>query len=153
MSIHIPEKILVGKIIQGTTNVNSFWSGGSYDGAPLSYSATFQIESVSAGYPTYTNNPSLYNANDVEIGWQFLLPNGTWYDIISITVNNDNEAVLEIRDTDLRVLTNDSLNDPPFNGPQENIYGILFPIANGIPQITSLSKFIILFIFIFGALK
>ena len=141
MAIHIPAKILVGKILNGTTNINTFWTGGTYDGAPLSYTATFQIDNVSAGYPTYANNPALYNAYDIEIGWQFLFPNGAWYDIIDKTVNNDNEIILEIRDTDLRILTNDSLNDPPFNGPSENVYGVLCPVVNGVAQLANLSKF------------
>ena len=141
-TVHIPEKILVGSISQGTTSVYSYWSGGTYDGAPLSYQATFEIQSVSAGYPNYYNNPNLYNANDIEIGWQFLLPNGSWYDVVDIiSVNNDNEVVLIIKDTDLRVLTNDSLNDPPSNGPIESTYGILYPLLNGLPQISSLAKF------------
>jgi hypothetical protein len=140
MSIHIPEKILVGKIRSGTPSVQSFWSGGTYDGAPLSYLATFDINSVSAGYPGYYTNTNLYNAYDIEIGWQFLLSNGKWYDIVNITVNNDNEAILEIRDTDLRILTNDANNDPPNNGPDENSFGILFPLVNGVPQLSSLSK-------------
>ena len=141
MAIHIPAKILVGKILNGTTNISTYWSGGTYDGAPLSYTATFQIDNVSAGYPTYANNPALYNAYDIEIGWQFLFPNGAWYDIIDKTVNNDNEIILEIRDTDLRILTNDSLNDPPFNGPSENVYGVLCPVVNGVAQLANLSKF------------
>ena len=140
MSIYVPEKILVGKIRSGTPSVQSFWSGGPYDGAPLSYLATFEINNVSAGYPGYYNNTNLYNANDIQIGWQFLLPNGKWYDIIAVTVNNDNEAILEIKDTDLRILTNDANNDPPNNGPDENSFGILFPLVNGVPQLSSLSK-------------
>ena len=143
MSVHIPEKILVGRIKSGTPSVQSFWSGGPYDGAPLSYLATFEINSVSAGYPGYYNNTNLYNANDIQIGWQFLLPNGKWYDIVNVTVNNDNEAIIEIRDTDLRILTNDANNDPPNNGPDENTFGILFPLINGVPQLSNLSKNII----------
>ena len=56
MSVHIPEKLLVGKITQGTTTVTSYWSGGTYDGAPLIYQATFEIQSVAAGYPGYYTN-------------------------------------------------------------------------------------------------
>ena len=141
MSVHIPEKILVGRITQSSLSVNSFYSGGTYDGAPLSYLATFEILSVPAGYPGYFNNPNLYNANDIVVGWQFLLPNGFWYDIIGVTVNNDNEAILSIRDTDLRILTNDASNDPPSNAPLEGNFGILFPVVDGIPQLSSLSKF------------
>ena len=56
MSVRIPEKLLVGKITQGTTTVTSYWSGGTYDGAPLVYQATFEIQNVAAGYPGYYNN-------------------------------------------------------------------------------------------------
>ena len=142
MSVHIPEKILVGKITQGTTTVVSYWSGGTYDGAPLTYQATFEIQSVAAGYPGYYNNANLYNANDIEVGWQFLLPNGKWYDIIGISTGvTDNSAILEIRDTNLRILTSDANNDPPNNGPDENSSGILCPVVNGVAQLSNLAKF------------
>ena len=144
MGIHVPEKILVGRIKFGTTYVSGFYNDitSPYDGAPLSYTATFEIPSYSAGYPGYYNNPNLYNVNDVQVGWQFLLPNGKWYDITSIvSTNGDNEIVLQITDTDLRVLTTDPNNDPPSNGPTEGNYGILFPLINGIPQIANLSNF------------
>ena len=140
--VHIPEKILVGKITQGTTTVTSYWSGGTYDGAPLVYQATFEIQSVAAGYPGYYTNSNLYNANDVEIGWQFLLPNGKWYDVVGISSGvTDNSAILQISDTDLRILTSDANNDPPNNGPDENISGILCPVVNGVPQLSNLAKF------------
>jgi len=141
MSVHIPEKLLVGKITQGTTTVTSYWSGGTYDGAPLIYQATFEIQSVAAGYPGYYTNSNLYNANDVEVGFQFLLPNGKWYDIVGVTGVTDNEATLQFRDTDLRILTSDANNDPPNNGPDENISGILCPVVNGVAQLSNLAKF------------
>ena len=50
------------------------------------------------------------------------------------------EVILEIKDTDLRILTNDASNDPPSNGPDEGNFGVLFPVVNGIPQLSSLSK-------------
>lgn len=141
MSVHIPEKLLVGKITIASLSVNSYYSGGTYDGAPLSYLATFEIQRVSAGYPGYFNNSNLYNANDIEAGWQFLLPNGTWYDIIDVTVNDETEAIIEIRDTDLRILTNDPSNDPPTNAPLEGNYGILCPVVSGVAQLSNLAKF------------
>ena len=142
MSLHIPEKLLVGKIRFGTTTISEYYSGGAYDGAPLSYQATFDIPSYSAGYPGYYNNPNLYNVNDIEIGWQFLLPNGKWYDIINIaSIISDTEVVLEFRDTDLKILTTDPSNDPPSNAPVEGNYGILYPVVDGLAKIANLSNF------------
>ena len=74
MAVHTPEKILVGKIKIGSISISEFYSGGPYDGAPVSYQVTFDINSISAGYPNYANNSNLYNANDIQVGWQFLLP-------------------------------------------------------------------------------
>ena len=82
MAVHTPEKLLVGKIKIGSTTISEFYSGGAYDGAPLSYQVTFDINSISAGYPSYANNSNLYNANDIQIGWQFLLQQMYWNSMI-----------------------------------------------------------------------
>jgi hypothetical protein len=141
-NIQQPDKLLVGKIKYGTSTVSAYNVGGTYDGAPLSYVCTFEVSSFSAGFPAYQNNPNLYNAYDIKVGWQFLLPNGRWYDITNIiSVNNDNEIILEITDTDLHVLVADPSNDPPQNGPTENNYGIFYPLVNGIPKLANLSNF------------
>jgi len=63
MSITAPVKLILGKINSGTSSPSSFWSGGDYDGAPYSYTGTFTIYSVTAGYPYYQQNTNLYNAN------------------------------------------------------------------------------------------
>ena len=98
MAVHVPEKLLVGKIKFGTSYPSDFYgdSGSPYHGSPLSYIGTFEIVRYTAGYPDNFNNTNLYNANDIEVGWQFLLPNGKWYDIVEI-VNVTDEAEEEYR--------------------------------------------------------
>ena len=60
MAVHIPEKILVGKIKDGTKSISEYYSGGPYDGAPLSFTCTFDIHLYTAGYPGYYNNTNLF---------------------------------------------------------------------------------------------
>jgi hypothetical protein len=138
MAVTIPDKLIVGKINFGTTSVSTFWNNGdAYDGAFLSFTANFDITPQAASYPDNSENPNLYNANDIQIGWKFALPSGRIYTVKSIIVNSDTNADIEIEDTDLvNYVSSPSLD----NNPTEDSYGIFYEYVDGVAKLSNLTN-------------
>ena len=138
MAVTIPDKLIVGKINFGTTSVSTFWNNGdAYDGAFLSFIANFNIIPQGASYPGNVENPNLYNANDIQVGWKFGLPSGRVYTVKSITVNSDTNADIEIEDTDLYNYVSTPNLD---NGPTEESYGIFYEYVDGVARLSNLTN-------------
>jgi len=137
MAIGTPDKLIIGKINFGTTTVSSFWSSvDAYNGTFLSFTCNFEITPQAASYPDNTENPNLYNANDIQVGWKFALPSGKIYTVKSITVISDTNANIEIEDTDLTNYINSPSLD---NNPTEDSYGIFYEYVDGVARLNNLT--------------
>jgi hypothetical protein len=139
MALNQPDIIIVGKSVFGSTTTIDYFSSGSsiYDNTPLTYNAQFEIVSQTSGWPDNATNYNTFNANNIAVGWKFLLTTGKIYDVTGISVYSDTSASIDIRDTELRIWIN-SYTDPPSNFPDEDQYGIFIPAVNGIPKISNL---------------
>jgi hypothetical protein len=139
MALNQPDIIVVGKSVFGSTTTIDYFSSGSsiYDNTPLTYNAQFEIVSQTSGWPDNATNYNTFNANNIAVGWKFLLTTGKLYDVTGISVYSDTSASIDIRDTELRIWIN-AYTDPPSNFPDEDQYGIFVPAVNGIPKISNL---------------
>ena len=139
MALNQPDIIIVGKSTFGTTTITEYFNSGSsvFDNSYLTFNAQFEIVPQTSGWPDNSTNYNTFNANNIAVGWKYLLTTGKLYDVVGISVYSDTSASIDIRDTELRIHIN-SYASPPDNFPDEEQYGIFVPAVNGIPKISNL---------------
>jgi hypothetical protein len=139
MAIQAPDKLIIGSIDFGSSIINQTYTGGTYDGVPMSFICNFTIIPQQGAYPDPYINNNLFNANDIIVGMKFALPSSKIYDVIGVTGITDTNVIIEIKDTDLREFIN-SNEDPPTNFPEENQYGIFYEVINGAPKLGNIRQ-------------
>jgi hypothetical protein len=140
MALEAPDKLLIGSIDFGTTIPNETYSSlDTYDGVYMSFICNFTIIPQQGAYPDSNLNLNLYNANDITIGMKFALPTSKMYDVIGVTGITDTEAIIELRDTNLREYINSNY-DPPNNFPDENQNGIFYEVIDGAAKLGNLQQ-------------
>jgi hypothetical protein len=140
MALTPPDILILGSIKFATTNVTEYYSspGSNYDGVNLTYNSQFEINPQITGYPDNITNYNTFNANDIEVGFKYILPSGKMYDVVGVDVYDDYSASVDLRDTELREYLN-STEDPPSNYPEDGNYGIFVSASNGVAQLNNLS--------------
>ena len=141
MALTPPDIIIIGQSKFDTTTVIDYFNSGSsiYNGVNLTYNAQFDVIAQTSGWPDNDTNYNTFNANNIEVGWKFLLPSGKIYDVTGVEVYSDDSASVSIRDTNLREYIN-STSYPPSNFPEEESYGIFIPTTSGSPNLSNLAQ-------------
>ena len=70
---------------------------------------------------------------------KFALPSSKIYDVVGVTGVTDTEAVIELRDTNLKEYINSNY-DPPNNFPEETQYGIFYEVVDGASKLGNLTQ-------------
>ena len=109
-----------------TTTVSRYYTNPAspYDGFPYEFDCVLDIVTISNSQPPNYE----FNANDLEVGMWLLQQTGLTYEIIDISVVNNTEANVTLRDVDLYNI----IADPTQSGnnyPQENAYGATLQLS------------------------
>ena len=104
MSVVVPSIAILGRIPLNNTSVSQSWNSAvsgspDYNGVPLTFLCTFQIETQPAAYPDGGYNSSVYSANDILPGFIYAQYNGQVYDVVTVSASNATNATIGLRDT------------------------------------------------------
>lgn len=122
---NLPVTILAS-IRGGSVTVSRYFTNPSspYNGYPYEFDVTIDILTLSN-----SEGPNFeFNANDLVPGMWLLQQSGLTYEIKSITVINNTEAQVTLKDLDLYNIHADPTQSGN-NYPQENEYGVTFKLS------------------------
>jgi hypothetical protein len=123
----------------GSTTVNATYTNvaSPWNGSPYTFNCTFSV--LYQETSSYDSTPPLYyDANDIQVGMWFGLPNGNAYKICAISNINAlaTSCDITLQDVDLYNLIVDNTGMGN-NFPPEGFTGLIFEISDeGLPIIT-----------------